>query len=132
MLLSFIISFYLTNERPALADREPHPQHVPPLHRAHFRDDFRVGTDFVQCLLGSHSSRRYFASANSRYGLNQGEEFAVKPYKFGVQRVRVFRNPLLINLLDLTDVHTLPQMKGQEFGRDFNARILENFSVFST
>lgn len=60
---------FFHNERPALADREPHSQHFPALHRAHCRDVFRIKDYTVFCLLGSNYSRHDFTRLDSGYGV---------------------------------------------------------------
>jgi hypothetical protein len=58
-----------TNERPTLADREPHSQHFPTIHCSHSRNDIWVWAILVFGILGSCDSRCYFSVAHSTFGL---------------------------------------------------------------
>ena len=58
-----------TNERPTLADREPHSQHFPALCGAHCWYVFWIENYTVFCLLGCNCARYNFVGVNSGYGI---------------------------------------------------------------
>lgn len=57
------------NERPTLADREPHPEHLPAVNCAHCRDVFWTADYTVLRILGGDCARCNFTRVNSGYGI---------------------------------------------------------------